>query len=166
MEKNNIVWIAAALVVTAGFLLAITIGQGGRTAGPSASGGASSPQVSPQGATSQVAGPSAGKLKTVTSGSTDSGDVSIDLTPHASIEAGKLVVDIAVNTHSVDLTRYDLRSLTALEVGAASLRPVAALKLQGHHSSGTLVFETGTMPQAFTIRIRGIPAVEERVFSW
>lgn len=106
------------------------------------------------------------RFEKISSGSTNSGDVSVELTPHASLEGGKMVVDISVNTHSVDLTRFDLRGLTLLEYGAASLRPVSALKLEGHHNSGTLVFETGTMPKEFTIRIRGIPAVEERVFTW
>ena len=161
MEKNNILWIVAALMVTAGFLLALTAGQKGQAAAPSPSGVTSS-----RPSTSQVAGPPAGKLKTITSGSTDSGDVSIDLTPHANLEDGKLVVDIAVNTHSVNLNGFDLREIAILTSGAASLRPVAAPKLEGHHNSGKLVFESGTMPQAFTIRIHGIPALEERVFSW
>ena len=161
MEKTNIIWIVAAIVVTAGFLLVLTAGQKGQAAAPSPSGTASSPV-----ATSQAAAPQSGKLRTVSSGTTNSGDVSIDLTPHASLEDGKLVVDIAVNTHSVNLNGFDLRETTILTSGAASLRPVAAPKLEGHHNSGKLVFESGTMPQAFTIRIRGIPALEERVFTW
>src|SRR3989339_376507 len=53
-------------------------------------------------------------FKTVSTGSTDSGDVLVDLTPKG-MENGKFTTDISMNTHSVDLSQFDLMEITALE---------------------------------------------------
>jgi len=53
-------------------------------------------------------------FSTITSGSTDPGSAQVDLTPKG-IENGQLKVDFAINTHSVDLSQYDLTKITTLE---------------------------------------------------
>ncbi|MBL7055989.1 DUF1573 domain-containing protein [Candidatus Woesearchaeota archaeon] len=104
-------------------------------------------------------------FQTVSSGSTEQGDVSIDLTPH-SLDNGKLSVDISVNTHSVDLSQFDLKRIVSLQAGGILVNPIEAPILEGHHSSGTLVFDTAEEIKEFKITITGIPAVEERTFEW
>ena len=113
--------------------------------------------------TSQKADEPGFELKS--SGTTSSGDVSIDLTP---IEVGndKLKVKISANTHSVDLSQFDLKEITTLEYNGKVIKPVSAPALSGHHNDGELVFNTKEKIDSFTIKIRGIPNVEERVFKW
>lgn len=106
------------------------------------------------------------KYETVATGSLGQGDVAIELTPK-SIENGKLIADIAANTHSVDLSKFDLKQITMLEYSGKKIAPSSAPKMSGHHNSGTLVFDVGsTEPENFRIVIKGIPNVEERVFEW
>ncbi|NQV09013.1 hypothetical protein HQ529_04135 [Candidatus Woesearchaeota archaeon] len=105
------------------------------------------------------------KYNKIVTGSTENGEVSIELMPHE-VENNKLVVDIWVNTHSVDLSMFDLKEITTLEYNGKSVSPVSALGLGGHHVSGTLVFDVDDKIESFTIKIKGIPKVEERVFEW
>ncbi len=91
--------------------------------------------------------------------------VTIDLTPKE-FENGKLYVDIGVNTHSVTLSDYDLKSLTVLEFDSNSINPVSAPKLSGHHDSGTLIFDIGKELKSFKIIISGMPDIDERIFEW
>ncbi len=101
----------------------------------------------------------------VETGTTGSGDVSIELEPRQVIN-GELKVDIAVNTHSVDLSPFNLKQITTLEYNGKLIKPVSAPNLGGHHSNGELVFEVGEDIDSFKIRIKGIPKVEERIFEW
>ncbi len=108
-------------------------------------------------------------FKSITTGSTGPGEVSIELRPHEAKD-GKLEVDISANTHSVDLSQFDLKQITTLEYDGKKLRPFSAPALSGHHASGTLLFDVAFNAEkdseAFTITITGIPKVEERVFAW
>lgn len=104
-------------------------------------------------------------FKTISSGSTDSGDVSIELTPQ-NIENRKLNVEIAANTHSVDLSQFDLKKITTLEHNGKIIKPISAPVLNGHHSSGMVVFDVEEEINSFTIKIKGIPKIEERIFKW
>ena len=102
---------------------------------------------------------------TVTSGNTETGNVQIDLTP-VGYQNGQLNVDIAANTHSVDLGQYDLTKITVLEYSGKKIMPVSAPELQGHHTSGTIIFNVGENINKFKIIISGIPNVQERIFEW
>lgn len=104
-------------------------------------------------------------FKPVISGSTEPGEVSIELTPHK-IQNGQMIVDIAVNTHSVDLSQFDLEKITTLEYNGKVIKPVSALSLTGHHSYGTLIFDVEEEITNFVIKIKGIPNIAERIFSW
>ncbi len=107
----------------------------------------------------------AATFKTISAGSTDSGDVLVELTPKGT-KSEKFEVDVSVNTHSVDLSQFNLMKITLLEYEGKTIRPVSAPKLSGHHSSGELIFDTGKEIKSFKITIKGIPAVDERVFEW
>ncbi len=104
-------------------------------------------------------------FKLITSGSTSSGEVAVDLKPHK-VRNGQLQVDIGVNTHSVSLEGFDLKEITTLEFDGRSIKPISAPLLSGHHNSGTLIFDVGEEIESFTIKIIGIPKIEERVFTW
>lgn len=104
-------------------------------------------------------------FQTVTTGDTGQGNVEIALTPQGFVD-NALRVSIAANTHSVDLSPFDLKRIVQLEYTGKTLRPVSAPSLSGHHASGMLVFEGVAEKQPFTIVITGIPGVERRVFTW
>jgi len=102
-------------------------------------------------------------LQTKTTGSTDTGDVEISLTP---IRTGnQLTIKMAINTHSVDLSQFNLQEIAALEANGKSIKPVSSPQLSGHHSSGDLIFNTNTNKN-FKITIQGIPKLNERIFEW
>lgn len=105
------------------------------------------------------------QYKSIITGTTGSGDVEIELQPHL-VENGALKVDLSANTHSVDLSIYDLLEIATLEYGSNSVLPSKAPELGGHHVSGTLVFEVDEPLSAFTIRIKNIPKTQDRVFTW
>ena len=107
---------------------------------------------------------SANDLKSIDSGSTESGDVSVELTP--SFLGDKLIVSSSINTHSVDLTQFNLKEITTLEYNGKTIKPASAPDLMGHHSGGDIVFDVGKEIKEFIIKIKGIPKVEERVFTW
>lgn len=109
--------------------------------------------------------PSFNVFDAIYSGSVDEGDVMVELTPVGMID-GKLRVDVGVNTHSVNLEQFDLAKITTLEYNGKSVTPESAPALGGHHSSGTLVFETGEPLSRFRITVEGIPKVDERIFEW
>ena len=108
-----------------------------------------------------------GAFKSIDSGSTNTGDVSVELTPY-SLGGGQLKVKIAVNTHSVDISQIDLKQATLLEYNGKVVKPLSAPVLQGHHSNGELVFEVSEAEKlnSFVIKIKGIPQVQERAFTW
>lgn len=102
-------------------------------------------------------------LPEIITGTTESGDVAISLQPRE-ISGGKINFFIEVNTHSVDLSKFDLKELATLEYEGKSINPSSAPALSGHHASGILVFDAEA--KEFRVVVRGIPKVEERVFSW
>ena len=111
----------------------------------------------------------ANSFETVSTGSTQTGDVLIELTPKGIVN-GKLYFDISANTHSVALDEFDLMKITKLEINGAAISPSEAPILSGHHASGTLSFYVGnkttSSSNSFTITIKGIPITEERIFKW
>ena len=105
------------------------------------------------------------EFETVYTGSTNEGDVEISLKP-ISVKDGIVEMEIVANTHSVELNQFDLKSVTVLEHGGKIIAPLEAPVLDGHHTSGKIVFEAGENIENFVVKIRGIPKVEERVFEW
>ncbi len=102
--------------------------------------------------------------KTIVTGSTNNGDVLIELTP-VGITGNVFAVQIAANTHSVDLSQFDLANQTSIDTNGKTAKPVSAPSLQGHHASGTLQFNVEPTDR-FSITITGIPTVEERRYTW
>ena len=98
-------------------------------------------------------------------GSTEQGDVLIELTPKEKKD-NKLIVEVKANTHSVDLSSFNLEEIATLTYDGKSYKPLSAPALSGHHASGELVFEVPALDKRFTITINGIPSVNERTFVW
>lgn len=105
------------------------------------------------------------ELSTISTGSTGSGDVAIDLTP-IEMRDGNLIVNAALNTHSVDLSQFDLKRIATLEYNGKIMYPIEAPEIEGHHSSGRIIFKIDGELKYFKITIKGIPKIEERMYEW
>ncbi|MBI2357561.1 MAG: hypothetical protein HYV04_01370 [Deltaproteobacteria bacterium] len=76
---------------------------------------------------------------------------------------------VVLDTHSVDLDAYDLKSLSSLRDGAGKpLKPTEMKnKGSGHHREVTLTFpKLSAQPSSLEIVIRDIAGVKQRVFRW
>ena len=71
--------------------------------------------------TSDVSG-----YESITTGSMSSGDVSVELTPHKMV-ANQLAVDYSINTHSVDLSQFNLKQITTLGYNGKTIKQSSAL---------------------------------------
>lgn len=150
MKNENIVLVGLLILVIGGLAYAAT--------------GFSRNQA-PTATETGTAAETSSSFQSIPSGSTGIGDVSVVLTPKSMV-GGRLEVEIAVNTHSVSLSQFDLQELTRLEYNGHTVKPSSAPGLGGHHSSGILAFDIGDDIGKFRIVIKGIPKVEERVFEW
>lgn len=156
-RSRHFVWIAAALLFAVGVPVALSSLSPNASAKPEAEAGTGG------GGASHGPGMSGGILGTT---KLSGGAVSVELTP-ASFADGRLVVDIRVNTHTVnDLDKYDLKSITTLETAGESVAPVSAPKLAGHHNSGELEFPLRALPDSMTITIQGLDEPATRIFLW
>ncbi len=99
-----------------------------------------------------------------TTGTTGSGDVEITLTPK--YNNGKLEVSTAVNTHSVDISQYDLAKISVLSYNGKNVYPTSAPTLTGHHSNGVLIYNIADNLKSFQITITGIPQTKIRKYEW
>jgi len=104
-------------------------------------------------------------FKTISTGSTEMGDVLIELTPKF-VSNQNMVMNINANTHSVDLSQFDLVKITTLEYDGKIIKPTSVLNLGGHHSSGEIAFKVEKEIKSFKVKIKGIPNIEERIFEW
>lgn len=104
-------------------------------------------------------------FKTISTGSTQTNDVLIGLTP-TKIENNRLEINFAANTHSVDLSQFDLMQIMTLEYNGKVVKPLAVPTLGGHHTSGTIVFNVEKNIKNFKVIIKSIPNIDERMFEW
>ena len=104
-------------------------------------------------------------MHTVSTGSTSSGGVKLDLKP-VSFEKGQLKIKFKANTHAENLARHNLMEQAMLIYSGNEIKPVKADRMGGHHAGGTIIFEVEGNPEHFKIVISGIPAVQERLYEW
>ncbi|GEM_PF-3604713 len=105
-------------------------------------------------------------LQAIAIGTTDAGDVVLELIP-LEIKSDEIIIQVRANTHSVDLSQFDLRKNSILDYNGNSYTPSQAPFLQGHHVSGDLVFPIKTKDlDSFRITIKGIPLQQERIYYW
>jgi hypothetical protein len=95
--------------------------------------------------------------------------VTVDVTPVALAVGAPAAFDVAMNTHSVDLTD-DLTQTTVLRDDTGKeYQPIAwdGPGGGGHHRQGQLSFPALTgNPKYVELVIKGLAAVPERVFRW
>lgn len=96
---------------------------------------------------------------------TSPGEVAIDLTPVRYAD-GMLTVAYAFNTHTVDLSVFDLQEQITLVADGRQYKPIDLPVLSGHHNQGELRFSLPALPDSFGIVIKDIPDIAERRFSW
>jgi hypothetical protein len=97
-------------------------------------------------------------------GSMGAGDATVELRPE--LKNGKLIVRFSANTHDVNLSGFDLAESAVLEYAGKRVAPSRADRLRGHHAFGKMEFEVAGSLRDFRIVITGIPAAQERVFTW
>ena len=83
-----------------------------------------------------------------------SGDVTVELRPE--LKKGKLVVSFAANTHTENLSGFDLAESAVLEYAGKRVAPSRADRLRGHHAFGKMEFEVAGSLRDFRIVITGI----------
>jgi len=105
------------------------------------------------------------KFQTITTGTTDQGDVAIDITPKELIN-GKLNTEISINTHSVDISMINLKEEITLEYNGKAIKPISAPKITGHHTLGNIVFDVNEPINEFIIVITNIPKLQSRIYEW
>ncbi|MBI4283067.1 MAG: hypothetical protein HY663_01195 [Chloroflexi bacterium] len=116
---------------------------------------------------SSSSAPAKGLAQTSTEGS-----VTIDV-KWVKTEGDLLIFDVSMNTHSVDLDRYDLEKLAILRDDTGNeYRPASwDSPAGGHHRTGTLVFplpDSVRQGKAKYVEmvIRDIAGIKERVLKW
>jgi len=108
---------------------------------------------------------------TITTGTTGDGDVELALTPQE-FKGGVLNIALGANTHSVDLSQFDLGNAILLvyqdnKQKEKTIKPGSAPALSGHHANGMLAFQLDQDKlESFTVVILGIPKQQQRVYQW
>ncbi|MBS3149462.1 hypothetical protein J4455_02090 [Candidatus Woesearchaeota archaeon] len=84
----------------------------------------------------------------------DGDEVTITLQPQ-SYSNGKFNVEFSINTHSVELSQFNLKEIVTLEYDGKSFKPFSAPELSGHHSSGIFTFEVDKKPLNYEFKVEG-----------
>lgn len=81
---------------------------------------------------------------------------------------GQTVFLVSMNTHSVDLTGYDLVKLSELLAAGRTLTPTrwVSTSNDSHHRAGALVFPKVDRRVPLELRIKTIAGVAVRAFRW
>jgi len=101
-------------------------------------------------------------------------EIEVTLLPPGSPQAaryaagGQTVFLVAMNTHSVDLSGYDLVQLSELRAGGRRLAPLrwVATSESGHHRSGALIFPEVDRAAGLEVRMMTVAGVPVRLFRW
>ncbi len=82
--------------------------------------------------------------------------------------ADVVLLHVEMNTHSVDLSGYDLTDLATLDAGVGPERPLEWLTISDdkHHTEGVIVFRRPPAAVAVALTLRNIGGVPERVLRW
>ena len=143
LDKKLLITLSLVALIAAAFILATT-------------------QLSPS-TPNQQPTTTASSWEAQTTGTTNSGDAEIQLTPR--YENNQLVVRYRADTHTLALEEYDLKELTTLYMEGNQLRPQQATPMGGHHPSGEITFNTDE-PKSFSITIQEIGLEDMREYAW
>lgn len=75
---------------------------------------------------------------------------------------------VSMNTHSVDLSPYDIVAISELRAGGQTLRPLRWISTSddSHHRAGVLIFPKVDLAQPVEFLIKTIAGVPVRTFRW
>jgi hypothetical protein len=82
---------------------------------------------------------------------------------------GELHFQVVLDTHSVNLDGYDLKSLSSLrdDIGNTYFPTAVENKGSGHHRQSTVIFsKVAPNSKRVELLIKGIAGVKERLFRW
>lgn len=99
----------------------------------------------------------------------DGGSVTVQVTPIAFKMGAPLEFDIAMNTHSVDLSDDMLKAVILRDDGGKEYAPTAwdGPEGGGHHREGKITFAgLNTSTKSLTLVVKNIAGVPERVYQW
>lgn len=114
----------------------------------------------------QVGSNSSATFKTET---VEGGSVSVAVTPRSLGEGAPLEFEIAMNTHSVDLSNDMLKSVVLRDDRGEEYKPTSweGPAGGGHHRSGRIAFVAlAAGARSVTLIVKNIAGVAERTFSW
>ncbi len=97
------------------------------------------------------------------------GGVMVKVTLLDSKASDELRFQVALDTHSVNLDNYDLKSLVSLRDNTGKLSPPTAVenKGSGHHRQATLSFpKPPNGVKRFELVVKDIAGIKERIFRW
>jgi hypothetical protein len=85
-------------------------------------------------------------------------------------QVGGIAIQLALNTHSVNLDAYKFEAIATLRDDGGKVYPVEAVEQAsggGHHRQAVLRFANVTpSAKAITIIVRDVAGVKERTFRW
>src|SRR3990170_1498982 len=75
---------------------------------------------------------------------------------------------VSMNTHSVDLSGYDMVKISELRAGGKTLAPLRWVSTSddSHHRAGALIFPKVALAQAVELVIKTVAGVPARTFRW
>ena len=82
---------------------------------------------------------------------------------------GDLRFELVLDTHSVNLESYDLKTISVLRDGSGNVYSPKAVENKGsdHHRQSTLVFaKPGGGAERLELVIKDVAGVKERIFRW
>ncbi len=159
MNRKSLLLVSLLAIVA---LLAVACS--GASAAPSANQPAA--QNNAQSAASDNAGSAGGAFQTQT---VDGGSVSVAVTPVALKLGAPLEFDIAMNTHSVDLSNDMLTAVVLRDDAGKEYAPTGwdGPSSGGHHREGKIKFGAlTTNTKSVTLIVKNIAGVPERTFKW
>jgi hypothetical protein len=97
------------------------------------------------------------------------GGVTVTVTPIAAKANGELRFQVVLDTHSVNLDAYDLKTIAVLRDGSSkTYGPIAVEnKGGGHHRQAVLTFpRPAPETKSIELLIKDVAGVKERTFQW
>lgn len=167
MQKQHILF--ASLLV---LLILLAAGCSATNAAPAPNGAAVPNQSTPANAPSNTAGTAnsrSGSSSSFEPKTVEGGSVTVTVTP-LSLKAGApLEFEIAMNTHSVDLSDDMLKAVVLRDDAGKEYAPTAwdGPASGGHHRSGKVTLpDLASGAKSVTLVVKGIAGVPERSFKW
>lgn len=154
------VWIVAVVIGAAVFAAVFYVLPGRRTAEPTPAGTpAQAASNSPLTQRDQGEGAVEIEVTLVLPGSPDAAKYGADT---------QTVFLVTMNTHSIDLTGYDLVKISELVAAGQTFKPTrwTSTSDDSHHRAGALLFPKVGRATALELRIKTIGGVAVRTFRW